>query len=70
MELKGRNLRRKLITPQTFLDLFIRHLLSAGGGGLLVQGLLAGDPINQVAGVVMWTGAITLSAKSKIDGCR
>lgn len=53
------------MTLQVFIGILIRHLLTTIGGGAIVQGLLTGDTINQVAGTVAGIVGIVLSGLEK-----
>ncbi len=53
------------MTLQVLLGLLLRHALTVFGGGAFVDGLLAGDTVNQLAGVVAGVAGVGLSVLQK-----
>lgn len=53
------------MTLQIILGLIIRHLLTAFGGGVFTEALLAGDTVNQIAGATAGIVGIGLSVLDK-----
>lgn len=53
------------MTLQTIIGMLLRHALTAFGGSVFTQGLLAGDTVNQIAGTVAGVIGLGLSAIEK-----
>ncbi len=53
------------MTLEVLLGLLVRHALTTMGGGAIVQGLLAGDTVNQVVGCLTGILGVALSVKDK-----
>ncbi len=54
-----------IMTLEIILGLLLRQALTLLGGGALAQGLLAGDTVNQIAGVTATVVSIGLSVLNK-----
>ncbi len=53
------------MTLEIILGILFRHLLTLAGGSALTQGLLAGDTVNQIAGITATVIGVGLSALNK-----
>ena len=53
------------MTLQIIIASLIRHALTMSGGGVLVEGMLTGDLVNQIAGTLASVVGIGLSLLDK-----